>query len=65
MAKYNLETLYSVVGLVEHFNTSISVMEQYLPGKAEGIKKNHSFSYVLNIFSVLFGSNNKDQKYIP
>ena len=32
MAKYNLETQYSVVGLVEHFNTSISVMEQYLPG---------------------------------
>lgn len=34
MAKYNLETRYSVVGLIEHFNTSIAVMEQYLPGKA-------------------------------
>ena len=34
MAKNNLETRYSVVGLIEHFNTSIAVMEQYLPGKA-------------------------------
>ena len=33
MAKYNLETRYSVVGLVEHFDTSLAVMEQYLPGK--------------------------------
>ena len=35
MAKYNLETRYSVVGLVEHFNTSLAVMEKYLPGKGE------------------------------
>ena len=33
MAKYNLETRYSVVGLVEHFNTSLAIMEKYLPGK--------------------------------
>ena len=32
MAKYNLETRYSVVGLVEHFNISVAVMEHYLPG---------------------------------
>jgi len=31
MAKYNLETRYSVVGLTEHFNTSLAVMERYLP----------------------------------
>ena len=35
MAKYNIETRYSVVGLVEHFDTSLAVMEQYLPGKGK------------------------------
>ena len=32
LARHNLETRYSVVGVLEHFNTSIAVMEQYLPG---------------------------------
>ena len=35
MAKYNIETWYSVVGLVEHFDTSLAVMEKYLPGKGK------------------------------
>ena len=51
MAKYNLETRYSVVGLIEHFNTSIAVMEQYLPGKAwKRIIHFHMYS----IFSAFF-----------
>ena len=35
LARHNLETRYSVVGVLEHFNTSIAVMEQYLPGKVD------------------------------
>jgi len=32
LAKYNLENRYSVVGVMEHWNVSLEVFEQYLPG---------------------------------
>ena len=32
-AKYNLERRYSVVGVLEHFNISLRVLEAYLPGQ--------------------------------
>lgn len=35
VAKYNLEHRYSVVGVMEHFNISIPVMEAFLPGIIE------------------------------
>ena len=31
-AKYNLENRYSVVGITEHFNITLEVLEAYLPG---------------------------------
>ena len=55
MAKYNLETQYSVVGLLEHFNYSIAVMENYLPGK----KKSYLLKVMLNC-SILFGGKEID-----
>ena len=30
--KFNIESKYSVVGVMERFNTSIAVMESYIPG---------------------------------
>ena len=46
MAKYNLETRYSVVGLVEHFDTSLAVMEQYLPGEIYIVAKKINSRYL-------------------
>ena len=51
MAKYNLETRYSVVGLSEHFHTSISVMEQYLPGNDHPMIPSH-VRYSNNMLSI-------------
>ena len=52
MAKYNLETRYSVVGLVEHFDTSLAVMEQYLPGEIYIVaKKIYLFNGIPAFFS--------------
>ena len=35
--KFNIESKYSVVGVMERFNTSIAVMESYVPGDNLGL----------------------------
>jgi len=44
VAKHNLENRFSVVGVVEHYNISVAVLESYLPAFFRGANKKLSLS---------------------
>ena len=54
LARHNLETRYSVVGVLEHFNTSIAVMEQYLPGNVNRCAVHTKNAIIMESFPAFF-----------
>ena len=57
VAKYNLEHLYSVVGVMEHFKISIAVMESFLPGNCKKMMRYDS--HILCISAYFKGATSK------
>ena len=57
VAKHNLENRFSVVGVVEHYNISVAVLESYLPGL--DIINLLFFSSTTNLISAFFRGASK------
>ena len=57
VAKHNLENRFSVVGVVEHYNISVAVLESYLPGLK--MLNQLFFSSTTNLISAFFRGASK------